>query len=513
MAELVIEKRSIAERALMAAAGVMVDATVDRERAVPGEELTVGAEIWVGGAVEVESQGVFLLRPFSNEMPALAAKGVSDRTGVAAFDLTFRLPATTAPTVPYYLRRPRRGDLYDWSEVHPIERGEPREHPPVAVWFELVIEGVPISFAREAVYRYGDQASGEVRRPLRVVPVLEVEVQRGPILWNRAATEQLTLEAVVRSNVDREIGGRVQSVPPWDCLALYRADAPFELDAGRREQLLEIPYEVPGSHGSRMHEIPVSVVREDAAAGESGSALSLPVIEYPHIRPTPSPQAGTVTLSVFDLELPALERVGYVVGASDRVPAVLTALGVPLELLTADALARGDLSGFDAIVVGSRAYEIDPALAAANERLLDFARGGGTLIVQYQQYQFVRGEYAPFELSIARPHGRVTDETAPIEVLVPDHPAFQRPNRIDDEDWEDWVQERGLYFAESWGDAYRPLLSLTDPGRESERGALLVAPIGDGVYVYTGLSFFRQLPAGVPGAIRLFANLLALGSE
>ena len=136
--------------------------------------------------------------------------------------------------------------------------------------------------------------------------------------------------------------------------------------------------------------------------------------------------------------------------------------------------------------------------------------GGGLLIVQYQQYQFIEGGFAPYPLEIARPHDRVTDETSPVRMLVPDHSVFQTPNAIDADDWLGWVQERGLYFAHAWDGAYTPLLVLQDLDQPEQQGALLVATLGEGTYVYTGLSFFRQLPAGVAGAYRLLANLLAL---
>ena len=208
-----------------------------------------------------------------------------------------------------------------------------------------------------------------------------------------------------------------------------------------------------------------------------------------------------------------MRRLGYVLGASDRVAEVLESLGFPITLLSAEDLRLGDLAQFDTIVVGGRAYEVDEALRTANPKLLDYVQQGGTLIVQYQQYQFVRGQFAPFALEISRPHGRVTDETAGVELLEPEHPLFKWPNAIVEEDWDGWVQERGLYFPGSWDERYRPLLGMGDAGRDEERGALLVAEYGEGTYVYTGLSFFRQLPAGVPGAIRLFANLLAAGQQ
>jgi hypothetical protein len=211
--------------------------------------------------------------------------------------------------------------------------------------------------------------------------------------------------------------------------------------------------------------------------------------------------------------MPALSHVGYVRGASDRVPETLAAIGVPLEMISADSLARGDLSRYDAIVIGSRAYETEPALVANNGRLLDYVKTGGLLIVQYQQYPFVDGGFAPYPLHMARPHDRVTDENAPVTILQPGHPAFHYPNEIGTDDWRGWVQERGLYFAHDWDTAYVPLLESHDPPPNPPQelnGGLLVAPVGRGTYVYTGLSFFRQLPAGVPGAYRLFVNLLGL---
>jgi hypothetical protein len=212
-----------------------------------------------------------------------------------------------------------------------------------------------------------------------------------------------------------------------------------------------------------------------------------------------------------DAELPTARRIGYVRGASDRVPEALRRAGLPLTTLDAAVLEAGDLDAYAVIVIGSRAYETDSALVHANGRLLDWVRRGGHLVVQYQQYPFITGGYAPLPMTIARPHDRVTDESSPVTILRPSHPAFREPNRLGPADWEGWPQERGLYFAGTWDSAYVPLLELRDPGRDPVRGGLLVARVGLGSYVYTGLSFFRALPAGVPGAFRLFFNLLDLG--
>ncbi|UCC48011.1 MAG: hypothetical protein JSV41_11090, partial [Gemmatimonadota bacterium] len=234
------------------------------------------------------------------------------------------------------------------------------------------------------------------------------------------------------------------------------------------------------------------------------------VIDYPHIRRSILFREATAPVVAFRLSVDRDLRVGYVPGAGDAVPDAIAAMGVRVEVLDDRAIVSGDLSTYDVIVLGIRAYETNAALLTANERLLDWARAGGTLIVQYQQYRYFSEGYAPYGLRARSPHDRVTDEGAPVRLLVPDHPVFNQPNRIGQQDFEGWVQERGLYFAHEWDERYLPLLESADPGEEPQRGGLLIAPLGDGFYVYTGLALFRQLPAGVPGAYRLLANLLSL---
>jgi hypothetical protein len=212
-----------------------------------------------------------------------------------------------------------------------------------------------------------------------------------------------------------------------------------------------------------------------------------------------------------DVRVPRTLRVGYVAGVSDNVAATLEQLGIPVTVIPAGELGRANLAGFTTVVVGPRAYEAHPELAAANHRLLDFARRGGTVVVQYGQYEMTQPGIMPFPITINRPHDRVTHEDAPVAILAPNAPELRAPNRITDADFAGWVQERGLYMPRTFDERYRPLLGMNDPGEAQNRGAILVAPLGQGRYVYTTLAFFRQLPAGVPGAARLFVNLLSAG--
>jgi hypothetical protein len=217
---------------------------------------------------------------------------------------------------------------------------------------------------------------------------------------------------------------------------------------------------------------------------------------------------------VFDINVPDKLHVGYVTAESEPVPEALQRLGIHVEMLDPAALAFSDLSGFDAIVVGVRAYELRPDLPGANQRLLDYVSNGGTLLVQYERdFAWARAQYAPYPAKIAPgPNGplpRVTDENSPVKFLKPDDPLLNRPNKITQDDFKGWVQERGLYFWTEFEAKYTPLLAMNDPGEADQNGALVYARFGKGIYIYTGIAFFRQLPEGVPGAYRLLVNLLS----
>ena len=234
------------------------------------------------------------------------------------------------------------------------------------------------------------------------------------------------------------------------------------------------------------------------------------LVDYPHIPRSALFSPARTKVSVVPVEVDPGLKVGYVMGSGDLGAEVLGQMGLSVELLGPEKVHAGEFQGLDVVVLGIRAYETRPDLVAANGRLLDFARAGGTLIVQYNKYEYPSGGFAPFPVGMSRPHDRVSDETVPVTILDPTHKAFNHPNRIGAEDFQGWAQERGLYFLSEWDERFVPLLEMSDPGEEPKRGGLLVAPLGQGLYVYTGLAFFRQFPEGVPGPYRLFANLVSL---
>jgi LmbE family N-acetylglucosaminyl deacetylase len=500
------EMRQLLAEALAVAAGVVVDARAASSSLVPGEAVGLEAEVFNAGADSVRwirAEVTPAVEGWPESLPLDGSPGTVP-PGVA---LTRRAnavpPATARPTRPYFLERPLQGALYDWSGAAPAVRGLPMQPPPLTARFQLTVAGAPVELQREVTQRIQDQAFGEIRVPVRVVPKIEVQLEPDTLVWPAGGGTERTFIITLRHNGADTTAGNVS-------LTLNGWPAPpaqaFRLD--RRGETQRFTFVVRRPAGVDLADATMRAVAR-TAAGEVFDGAS-EVVAYPHIWPTAWLRPATSRIRVAPIALPAGRRIGYVRGASDKVPEALARAGLPVELLGADALARGDLSRYDAIVIGSRAYETDTALVANNDRLLDYVRAGGRVLVQYQQYPYVRGGYAPFPLQIATPHDRVTDETAPVTLLEPGSRVFREPNAITNADWDGWPQERGLYFPRTWDPAYTPLLEMHDPDMPPLRGALLVAPYGRGTYIYTGLSFFRALPAGVPGAFRLFFNLLDL---
>jgi hypothetical protein len=224
-------------------------------------------------------------------------------------------------------------------------------------------------------------------------------------------------------------------------------------------------------------------------------------------------QPAVQRVSIVDVKAPHDLKIGYIMGAGDDIPTVLKQVGMDVSLIPPEKLAGEDLSQYGTVVLGIRAYDTQKDVTANNKKLLDFVAAGGTLVVQYNAGvgDFNKGNFTPYSAELSR--ARVSVEEAPVEILAPADGVFHYPNEITAHDFDGWVQERGLYFMDKWDEHFTPLLSCHDPGEDAQKGGLLRAQYGKGTYIYTGYAFFRQLPAGVPGAVRLYVNLLSAGHE
>jgi hypothetical protein len=496
-----------AEDALARAAGLVLDAVADDARLVPGQTFGLEVSMWNGGRERVSVSALQPRLPAGWTAEPAAPLPAAPLEPGAILTRRFRvtIPADAAPTEPYFLRRPRRGDLYEWP-AGDSAASEPFEAAPVLASARLAVAGAELPLEGEATFREVDPRQGELRRPLMVVPTVSVRTERAVRILPLAGDHTFRVRVDLASEAPRGTAGTLRLELPAGWTA-QPASIPVRFAAAGDVQEAEFTVRAPA--GLRAGDYPMSAVFQDAEGRRYTRGAQL--IDYPHVRTRPLYAGASTLVRAFDVRVPAGLRVAYIEGAGEEGPGVLEQLGIRPTLLDEDALAGGDFSRFDVIVAGSRAYEVRPDLARHNARLLDWVRRGGTLVVLYNKYELVEGSFAPSPLTMGRPHDRVTDEAAPVNILVPTHPLFTTPNRITGADFQGWVQERGLYFARTWDPRYTALLETGDPGEPPLRGGLLTAKVGEGTYVYTGLAFFRQLPEGVPGAWRLFANLLALG--
>jgi hypothetical protein len=504
-----------ASTALANARGLVFDAVAGTADVVPGQVLEVTSTLWNAGPEPV--RGRIRLTGLAG-LPAAREVAVGPGELLTVVD-TIRIPSG-ATTEPYFLRLPRDGAMYRWGNSP--DAGQAAS-PPLLTAIAQVDGNVRI--AHEVTYRWRDPAYGERRERLLVVPKVGVRLDRSMIVWPLASREPRTVNVTLSHASTDTASGEVRLELPagWPAPPAQ----PFRLTRKGEEASFSFVLSPPPAPAAGAFEMRAIAVASDGMRYDESSQI----IAYPHIARRGMSRTAVGTIRVMEIAVPSLRGVGYVRGPADGVPEALAGLGVPVVELTPDSLARGDLSRFDAVIIGSRAYETVPAVQEFNARLLAYARAGGLLLVQYQQYEFFSGSFAPFPMTLGgqslgsflsgkatmpqpgvRPdsHDRVTDETAPVRVVNPASPVMRTPNAIGPADWGGWVQERGLYFARDWAPEYRPVLEMHDPGEPPLRGGLLVAPVGQGTYVYTGIAFFRELPAGVPGAYRLFMNLLAL---
>jgi len=455
----------------------------------------------------------------------------------ARYNASFPIPQNQPYTQPYWLEQPKDGALY--SVPDPREIGLPENGPVLTAHFRVQIASTELEFSRPVHYRYVDRVYGELVRPFTVIPPVAVILPEQALVFSEAKPR--TIEVAVRSN-----GGKAAGDVRLDLPAGWTADPAarhFEL-AGTEEQTNLAFNLIPPISNSQ------GKIRAIAQVGTQMISTGTEVIQYPHITTQTLLPPAQATLVRADIRVLS-KTIGYVMGAGDGVPQAIRQLGCDVMLLTEADLAHGDLSRFDAIVTGVRAFNTRPDLRANYQRLFDYVNKGGTLIVQYNvpeggappQNAATQGQGAPGQAQAAGPapaanasapaqpnlappdggilahigpypiritrNDRVTMEDAPVSFPNPDLRLLHVPNEITSADFEGWVQERGLYFADEWDPRYLSVLESHDPGEMPHPGGMLYAKVGKGAYIFSAYDWFRELPAGVPGAYRLFANMLS----
>ena len=404
-------------------------------------------------------------------------------------------------------------DTDDGWRVRGWDIGLPEGLPLLTVNQRLSVEGY--EFRRSVPVTHIAASSTRVdKAPLRFVPeyTLNVEPKQRILI---ASQEQKPFDVFLRIHSYATNPQELKAVTldiPYDWTVNGPVAVKFDGTGDRYARLTVTPpaHVPPGDYELKAYarrNLPATRVTPSDAFSISVEPLpSMPTISWE--------EPAQCVVHVFDISVPANLRVGYIAAEGEPIPDSLRMLGISVELLDAQALAFRDLSKFDAIVTGNRAYELRSDLPGANQRLLDYAANGGTLVVQYNTaISWDAHQYAPYPAKIGNPTPRITDETAAVKLLKPDDALLNRPNKIGDADFQGWVQERGLYYWKEFDPKYTALLGMNDPGEAELDGGLVYTKYGKGTYIYTGLAFFRQLPEGVPGAFRLFVNLLSASRE
>jgi LmbE family N-acetylglucosaminyl deacetylase len=489
----VAEKRQNLDHLLQECLGLAVITTIPDAEVVPGEPLAMHLSATVGS-------DIVPVRWVAARFPSIGAKYAIDADLVAnqpaSRDMEETLPDNTAVSQPYWLRKEHTAGMFVVADPHLIGRPENPPVFPIEQVFEvggqtLVVQDQPVQImARRA---------GRATRDLAVIAPVTLELASEVELFAPGAARPVEVEVTAaRSGV---VGSLRLSAPTgWH---IEPTSQPFHLgNAGDRAKVtftVTAPAE-PTTAG----------ITAEATIGGRLYDNERVVIDYPHLPLLLLQPPARLKAVCLNLEIRG-QNIGYLPGAGDNVAECLEDMGYHVTTLSGSDLTTAQLSKFDAVVIGVRAFNVRTDLVSQLPALFAYVQAGGNVIEQYNRpgRDLKTDQLAPYSLSISG--DRVTDETAPVTFLAPDHPVLNTPNKITGADFEGWVQERGIYYPDHWDAHFTPILACSDPGESPLKGGLLVAPYGRGHFVYTGLVFFRQLPAGVPGAYRLFANLVSLG--
>jgi LmbE family N-acetylglucosaminyl deacetylase len=413
-----------------------------------------------------------------------------------AFDKTIFVPLAKSVTQPYWLESKMEEGYYNVKEPQMIS--VPDVQPAYTAKIIINIEGQDFSFDKTVKYKFTDPVKGELYQPLVVVPPVTFE-EFNPVYFKKPGSLELTLKANTNIKIPavpviaKDINSK-SAVRPY----LFGG---FEMKKG---ELISKPV---SDSALEENEYKMNI------AGGNSSGLILRSVNYDHIPSINYYKEAVLNVKKLDVKT-YNKKIGYIIGAGDKVPEALEQMGYEVTLLTDKELSRNNLSRFDAILTGVRAYNTNEKMSRYYDKLMKYVNDGGNLIVQYNTNNFistVASKIGPYPFMISRT--RVTDENAPVSFLKPEHPVLNFPNKITQNDFNGWIQERTVYHAAGWDKNFETVFSMNDTGEKADDGSLIIAKYGKGYFTYTGLVFFRELPAGVPGAYRLLANIIALNKK
>jgi LmbE family N-acetylglucosaminyl deacetylase len=482
---------------IAAAGGLWVEAFTNQPSVVQGDSVQLNAILndRLGTGIAVKRISV---QGFDTTLSSTLSKNKN-----FIVNRRIAVPSSKELTQPYWLRETMQEGYFEVKDQTLI--GEPDVEKAFTVNFFLSVNGEEILVSRPLQYKYNDPVKGEIYQPFYVLPPATVSLQPSVVVLKKDAPKKpLTLFLTAQKSINGSAEAHVRSAT---------------VDSTKSPQSVNIPSRSSQPFTFLLSSDNLQRKKEDKMFGsvalqngsnETTAYLSMRSINYEHIPSINYFFGSSVKLLNIDLKTEG-KHIGYIVGAGDKVPEALEQMGYEVTLLTNKELARNNLQQFDAILTGVRAYNTAEWLNTYYDKLMRYVENGGNLIVQYNtsnQIGPVRAKMGPYNFGISR--ARITDETAPVTFLKPEHPVLNFPNKITESDFAGWVQERSIYHAENWDSKYEAIFRMNDAGEAPHDGSLIIGKHGKGFFTYTGLVFFRELPAGVPGAYRLLANLIAL---
>ena len=506
-------KREQLQEAANLALGLSMNVTVDAGTAampeeafmaVPGQAFEVTARVRNSGSKALAIQEIALDLP-PGWHAASTSSGVQSVSPGQETTAEFRVtaPENAEYTRPYWHRNnPETEGVNTVDDPHYATLAFPPA--PLQAHMHYSVDALKSSLGGIVSVSYRDSTGREQRRALAVAPPFSIAIEPISQVMPVGHRGSSSVKVDVRSGLPGPVTASVRLEAPqgWRVEPASQPVTFTKVGESKECQFTVVPL----ASREERDQLKASLTYHNKAYAEGYTVVTRDDLDTFYYY-----QPAVQRVSVVDVKVPAELKVGYIMGAGDDIPTVLRQVGLDVAMIPAEKLATEDLGRYQTIVLGIRAYDTQKDVAANNKRLLEFVSAGGTLVVQYEADvgNFNGGSFAPYPVTLGR--GRVSVEEASVEVLAPQERVFHFPNEITQRDFEGWVQERGLYFMEKWDEKFTPLLASHDPGEDSLKGGLLVAKYGKGVYIYTGYAFFRQLPAGVPGAVRLYVNLLAAG--
>jgi LmbE family N-acetylglucosaminyl deacetylase len=482
--------------------GLFMEATTNSEQAVQGDSIRVNISVnnRLGSTITLNKISMDVL-------DTTIAKQLEPNRNLNISKSIYVF--TSKPvTQPYWLEQKMAEGSFTVNDQLLI--GKPQNGPAYKAQFDLLIEGKPFTFIKPVLYKHTDPVKGELYQPMVVVPSATVTTDPSIIIFRKGQKQAAEVAIEVTANKNfKDYTAKISKRLTYDNST--RVDTNFSLQHGLKRQYL---FNIDNTMlKNKDQDFVQAFVELKNGQEEQPAWLNMNNIRYDHIPHIHYFYQDAIKVLNMDLKTVG-KKVGYIEGAGDKVHIALEQMGYDVTILKEKDITPFILKQFDAVITGIRAYNVHDYLEGKYEVLMDYVKNGGNLVVQYNTSNFissVTAKIGPYPFAISR--NRVTDETAKVNFLLPDHAVLNYPNKITEKDFEGWVQERGIYFADKLDAAYQAPLSLADPNEEAQKGSLVIADYGKGKFVYTGLVFFRELPAGVPGAYRLLANIIALNKK